>query len=380
VTGWEHPATLAGPPIDWAAMRRVLVVRPDDLGDVIMCGPALRALRQAAPGAGLDLLVSPTGAAVAPLLPEVDGVVAASVSWQRIDPPAGDDPALFGVTSGDDLALIGRVRSGAYDAAVILTSFAQSPWPAAYLCRFAGIPVRIGMSREFGGAGLTHWVPALPNGMHQVDRALSLLRRVGVPSLDTRLSLVVPPAARDAARAVLAEHGIPPGERYALLLPGASCPARRYDPGRFAEVARMLATAGLCPVVAGTAGEAELVARASHGVPGVVSLAGQFDVPALAAAVAGSAVTVCNNSAGVHLAAALGTPVVVLFAGTERPAEYSPRFNPSVVLTVPTPCSPCRQLRCPYAGQCLDIPPVRVAQDAIRLAVQPGLSWVRPAR
>jgi ADP-heptose:LPS heptosyltransferase len=360
LVAWDHPAALAGPTIDWARLRRVLVVRPDNIGDVVMCGPALRALRGASPDAELELLTSPAGAAVAPLLPEVDGVLTASVSWQQLDPAA--------VPARDDRDLIDRIRDGGYDAAVILTSFSQSPWPAAYLCRLAGVPIRVGMSNEFGGAGLTHWVPAAPDGLHQVDRALEMLCKVGVPSGDARLHVSVPASAYASARTVLRDGGVLPQERHALLLPGASCQSRRYDPERFAIVAGLLAEAGLRPIVAGTAKEADLVARASAGVPGAVPVVGRLDVPALAAVAAGSTVVVCNNSGGAHLASAVGAPVVVLFAGTEQPEQYAPRFTPAAVLTAATPCSPCRQLRCPFGSECLDIAPEYVAEQALRLA------------
>jgi ADP-heptose:LPS heptosyltransferase len=356
----EHPAALAGPPIDWAALRRILVVRPDNLGDVVLCGPALRALRRAAPEARIDLLAAPAGAAVAPLLPEVAGVLVASVSWQQLDPAA--------VPVADDLALVDRIAAGRYGAAVLLTSFSQSPWPAAQLCRLAGVPVRVGTSTEFGGAGLTHWVPAPPVELHQADRALRVLARVGVPPVDGRLRLVVPDAARNAARRTLAEHGVT--EPYAVLLPGASCPSRRYPADRFAAVAGLLAGAGLTVLVAGPAGESELVGRVAGDRPGVVALPGGLDVPALAGAVAGARVVVCNNSGGAHLADAVGVPAVVLFAGTEQVGQFRPRSVPAAVLTVPTPCAPCRQLRCPYGLECLDLAPHRVAGEALRLAGQ----------
>jgi ADP-heptose:LPS heptosyltransferase len=356
----EHPAALAGPPIDWAALRRILVVRPDNLGDVVLSGPALRALRRAAPRARLDLLAAPAGAAVAPLLPEVGEVLVASVSWQQLDPAA--------VPAEEDLALLDRIRAGRYDAAVLLTSFTQSPWPAAQLCRLAGVPVRVGTSKEFGGAGLTHWVPSPPDELHQVDRALRVLARVGVPPVDGRLRLAVPDAAHATARRVLAEHGVT--GPYAVLLPGASCSSRRYPVDRFAEVAGLLAAAGLPVLVGGTAAESEPVGRVARNRPGVLAAAGELDVPALAAALAGARVVVCNNSGGAHLADAVGVPAVVLFAGTEQPDQFRPRAVPAAVLTVPTPCAPCRQLRCPYGLECLDLAPERVAREALRLAGQ----------
>ncbi|HEX5595930.1 MAG TPA: glycosyltransferase family 9 protein [Micromonosporaceae bacterium] len=376
-----HPAVLAGPAIDWRGLSRLLVVRPDNLGDVLMAGPALRALRRSAPDAHLDLLAAPAGAPAAALLPEVDGVLTASVSWQQADPDE--------VPVTDDLELVARIAAGGYDAAVILTSFSQSPWPAGYLCRLAGVPIRVGMSKEFGGAGLTHWVPApdtdsgtrgagdtrragvtrgVGETLHEVDRSLHLLQQVGVAPVSRRLHAVVPPAARRSGRYRLTELGVAPHQPYALILPGASCAARRYPPDRLARVARLLVSSGLRVVVAGTAKEAEPVAAVTRECPKAVGLVGQLEVPELAQVVAESRVVVCNNSGGAHLANALGTPVVVLFSGTERIAQYRPRFGPAAVLTVGTDCSPCRQFVCPYALECLDIAPERVATAALRLA------------
>ncbi|GFJ82834.1 hypothetical protein Phou_070140 [Phytohabitans houttuyneae] len=221
---------------------------------------------------------------------------------------------------------------------------------------------------------------------------LHVLERVGVPSAGAELRLDLPPPARVEAREALARRGIGAGEPYAVLLPGASCPARRYPPERFARVAADLSAAGLAVVVAGSAREAALVAQvtgagratttgpvppARHATTTAptprtrrATVTGEtgLGVPGLAALIAGSAVVVSNNSGGAHLASASGRPVVVLFAGTEEPAQYAPRGTPAAVLTVPTSCAPCRQLRCPYGLECLDIPPPDVARHALRLA------------
>src|SRR3954447_16984039 len=180
-----------------------------------MAGPALAALRAAAPQARIELLASPAGAAAAALLPEVDDVVTAQVSWQRLDAAPGPP----------DADLVGELRTREYAAAVILTSFSQSPWPAGYAAQLAGIPIRAGTSKEFGGAGLTHWVPAPDDGLHQVDRALHLLGRLGVPTRGSTLHARVPEPGRAAARAALAAAGLDPDAAHAVLLPGASCAA-----------------------------------------------------------------------------------------------------------------------------------------------------------
>ncbi|MFL6129950.1 MAG: glycosyltransferase family 9 protein [Mycobacteriales bacterium] len=352
-----HPGAARGRPVDWAELRRILVVRADNLGDVLMAGPALRALRRAAPRATLTLLAAPAGAGATSLLPEVGAVLVVSPSWQQL----GDDP----VDPAGETELVDRIAAGRHDAAVVLTSFSQSPWPAAYACVLAGVPVRVGMSKEFGGALLTHWVPAVDDAVHQVDRMLAVLAAVGVPAADRRLTVRVPSAAVPAARAALATARVSPGTPYAVLLPGASCPSRRWPPARFAATAGLLAGAGLVPVVAGPAAERELVLTAAG--PSGVPLGGALDVPGLAALLAGAEVAVVNNSGGLHLAAAVGTPVVCAFAGTELESQYAPRDSPAVLLRRKTACSPCRQLRCPYGHECLDLSPAEVAGTALRL-------------
>ena len=359
MTGFEHPAALSGPPIPWNALDRLLVVRPDNLGDVLLAGPAIAALRKAAPQARLDLLASPAGAQAVTLLPEIDDTVVARVSWQQIETTA----------EAPDTALVATLAEQRYDAAVLLTSFSQSPWPAGYALQRAGVPVRAGASKEFGGTALTHWVPAPDDGLHQVDRALYLIGRLGVGGSTPTLHARVPAKGRADARAALVAAGGAPDEAYAVVLPGASCPARRWPADRFRAATTQLAHQGLPVVVSGPAAERELVdVVTADATPGVVGLAGGLDVAGLAGLLAGAAVAVTNNSGGMHLADAVGTPVVALFAGTEDESQFRPRSVPAVVLRVPTWCSPCRQFRCPFGLECLDVAPETVVAAALRLA------------
>jgi ADP-heptose:LPS heptosyltransferase len=342
-----HPAALAGPPVDWAALDRVLVVRLDNLGDVVLTGPLIRAVRAVLhPGARLDLLASPGGAAVAPLLPGVDEVLVTRAVWQDASAAMPQDPAR-------ELELVDRLRG--YDAVVVSTSFSQSPWPAAYAAYLAGVPIRIGQSAEFGGSLLTHWVlpPADDRTAHQVDRSLRLIAAAGVPSTSPALELLPPPVNPPAA-----------GD-YVLLAPGASAPSRRYR--HFARVTELLRAEGLRVLVVGPEKEAELVAEVSGGIDG---LAGTLDVPGLAAAVAGARLVVTNNSGCLHLADAYRVPSVVLFAGTETLGQYAPRAGEATVLSRPVSCSPCRSFTCPYHQECLDVDPEQVAAAVLaRLAL-----------
>lgn len=353
----EHPAALAGGPVDWPSLRRVLVVRPDNVGDVLMCGPTLRMLRAGAPRARIELLASPAGSAAAALLPEVDDVLVASVSWQQLTAPAGP--------GGDD-ELVERLRARGYDAALILTSFSQAPWPAAEVCRRAGIPVRAGLSREFGGPVLSHWVPAPPEHGHQVDRGRVLGARLGLPDAGHALRVTPPETGRETAARVVGAGTGP----LAVLVPGASCSSRRYSPERFGRVARALSR-DTTVLVVGTATEGDLVDAVVAGAPAACGLAGELDLAGLAGLLERADVVVANNSGAAHLADAVGTPVVVLFAGTEEPGQYAPRSVRSATLRIPTSCAPCRQLVCPFAHECLDVAPARVEAEVRRMLERP---------
>ena len=345
----------ADSPLDWSRADRVLAVRLDNLGDVVMVTPALRALRSALrPDARLDLLASPGGAALAPLLPWVDEVHALRAVWQDASGALPQDPAR-------ELALVEQLR--AYDSVVVFTSFAQSPHAVAYAAYLAGVPVRVGVSKEFGGSVLSHWLRAPADEQHQTDRGLALLERVGVPEQGRALELAVPGDVRVRAAAVRREAGLP--EAYAVLAPGASCPSRRYPPERFAAVAREL---GMPVAVVGTEQERPLVQAVTSGTPGGVDLSGLLDVPALVATIADARLAVTNNSGGMHMADAVGTPVVALFAGTEDESQFAPRSVPARLLRVPTTCAPCRAFACPYAHECLDIPAAVVVAAGRELA------------
>ncbi|MCP2257696.1 ADP-heptose:LPS heptosyltransferase [Streptoalloteichus tenebrarius] len=362
----RHPAADQGGPVPWSRLRRVLAVRPDNLGDVVMLTPALRALRRALPvEARIDLLASPAGAAARQLLPDVDGMLVVSPSWQDASGRAEADPVR---AAWREHALVKMVAARDYDAMLVFTSARQSPWPAAHVGMLAGIGVRAVHSTEFGGAVATHWVTPPSERTHQVDRCLHLLGALGVPDAGRELDLRVPPEAEVAATAALGRAGLPPGAPFALLAPGASCATRRYPADRFAAVARHLAEAGLPTVVTGSHREDALVARvvSEAGHPGVRPLE-QVGVPVLAAVVASARVVLCNNSGCMHLADALGTPVVVAYSGSERLGDMRPRGVPAALLRRSVPCSPCRQFRCPYALECLDIGPDELAVEALRL-------------
>ncbi|MBE0475917.1 MAG: glycosyltransferase family 9 protein [Coriobacteriia bacterium] len=325
----------------WDAAREVLCVRLDTIGDVLMSTPALRALKRSAPGRRVTLLTSSAAEGAARLVPEVDDVIAYDPPWMKATPPRSD--------SGPEFAQAQELRQRGFDAAVVFTVFSQNPLPSAMLCHLADIPLRLAHCRENPYQLLTHWVRETEpeHGVrHEVRRQLDLVSAVGARTADERLSLRVPPEAARRVGALLARCGIGPGERLAVLHPGATAPSRRWPAARFGAVAsRLAAEEGAAIAFSGTPEEAPLVAAAVAACEApAADLTGRLGIEELAALVAHADVLVTNNTGPAHLAAAAGTPVVDLYALTNP--QHAPWMVPSRVLNDAVPCACCYSSTC----------------------------------
>lgn len=357
----------------WARARRILAVRLDNLGDVLMTTPALRALRRSGPGRHLTLLAAGAGAAAAPFVPDIDAVIAAAMPWL---PAAPSGPEGL-------LECIAALRAGAFDAAVIFTVYSQSSLPAAFLCWQAGIPLRLAHCRENPYHLLSDWIPdPEPHAQvrHEVRRQLDLVAAVGCRAEDEHLAFRVPLADTDRAMAKLRAAGIDPARRWIVVHPGASAPSRRYPPEHFAAVAEQLAAFPDCQVVfTGEAGDRELIdAILTRSRGPCASLAGSLSLGELGAVIAPAALLVANNTGPVHLAAALGTPVVDLYALTNP--QHGPWQVPSRVLYHDVPCRFCYRSACPQGHHdCLRLlAPERVAAAARELLDRGAERWAPP--
>ena len=342
---------------EWRDAKNILAVRLDNIGDVIMLGPALRAIKESAPAARVTLLASRAGGAAAALLPWVDDALVWRPIWQDVGNRLPFDPLR-------ELKQIGQLAARRFDAALIFTSFSQTPHVPGYVCYLAGIPLRAGESKEFGGGTLTNELRGAPEEMHQAERNLRLVEQLGFTAHDRQLAVVIPAEARAAAMTLLTNAGIRDDEPYILLHPGASAAARRYSAERFSVVARVLAMHGWRVVVTGTDRERLLIERVSCGAEGAVALVGDTTLPEYAALVERAALVICNDTLPMHLADATRTPEVVLFSGTEYEEQWRPRATRARLLRRPTPCQPCYLFDCPIGLRCLDIAPREVVEAA----------------
>lgn len=348
----------------WESAHSVLAIRLDTLGDVLMTTPAIRALRGGRAGRRITLLTSPAGAAVARLVPELDDVIVYEPPWLKATPPR--------TSSAPDYEMADRLRSNRFDAAAIFTVYSQSPLPSAFICHLAGIPLRLAHCRENPYQLLTDWVREQePDRFvrHEVRRQLDLVAAVGCVTVNERLSLAVTAAARDRVDRLLEEAGIPIDRPWAIVHPGASAPSRRYAPERFALVARSLARAhGWNIVFTGSAPERPLVARIQDAMEAPsISLAGHLDLAELAALIDAAPLLLSNNTGPVHIAAAVGTPVVDLYALTNP--QHTPWQVPSRVLSQDVPCKYCYRSVCPERHHhCLSrISPAEVVNAVLEL-------------
>ncbi|MFV0132944.1 glycosyltransferase family 9 protein [Streptomyces sp. HMX87] len=313
---------------------KALVTRLDSFGDVLLAGPAVRAV--AARADHVTLLCGPRGAPAARLLPGVDEVLVWDAPWAGFRPPPVD--------RGETDALVDRIDRAGIDTGLILTSFHQSPLPTALLLRLAGVRYLAADSVDYPGALLDLRHQRAPHA-HEAEAALDLAEAAGFPRPDDgRLRVHEPP---DTARLT----GSGP---YVVLHPGASVPARAWSPERSAEAVGELAAAGHRVLVTGGPDERDLTAyvAGAHGT----DLGGRTEAPELSGVLAGASAVVTGNTAPAHLAAAVGTPVVSLFAPVVPAGRWRPYGVPYVLLgDQDAPCADSRARECPVPGHpCLN--------------------------
>jgi ADP-heptose:LPS heptosyltransferase len=350
-------------PSPWQQVQNLLVMRLDNIGDVIMTSPTLQALRQNLPTAKITLMTSPAGAATAPLLPWVDQVLSWRTLWQDLGRLAFDPER--------EWQLIEMLRQHGFDAAIILTSFSQSPHPAALICTLAGIPLRVGESKEQDYL-LTDAIAPAPDYLHQVERNLRLIEAVGFQVESRRLVLHIPESARQTALQLPQRPGSPDDSPYILLNPWTSCPSRNYDPERFGIAARQLSRITGWPIVITG------VERDRGQLPPLIEilgnraidLVGTTSLAELVALVDQAKLVLSNNTSLMHIADAVDTPSVILFAGTELESQWQPRHSAHRLLRRSTACSPCYAFKCAYQMQCLDISPDAVVAAGLELIQQ----------
>jgi ADP-heptose:LPS heptosyltransferase len=338
--------------------RHVVVVRLDSMGDVLVCGPAVRAV--AAHASEVTLLVGPRGAEAARLLPGVDHVLVWDCPWISAAPVQ--------VHGADLEQLIDRIRSTGATDALVLTSFHQSALPTALVLRLAGMTWIAAISVDYPGSLLDLRLTE-PDDAPEPVRMLAVAEAAGFlrpPSDDGRLAVTVTGAT---------VPGDLPRE-YVVVHPGAAAPSRTCSPAVWAGFLDALRRADRVVALTGTAREratAEAVVGARASDTGVCNLTGALTLAQLATVMQAAACVVTGNTGPAHLAAAVGTPVVSLFSPVVPAERWTPYGEAVVVLgDQDAACAGTRATMCPIPGHpCLDgVDPMTVVDAVLALSGQ----------
>lgn len=326
-------------------MKRVLIVRSDNNGDVLLAEPAIRSVSAVAQ---VDLMVGPRGEQAARLLSGPREVLVHCLPWI--------DPNLTQVRRNELDRLVNEVKERRYDQAIILTSFHQSALPLALLLRFAGVPEIIARSEDYPG-GLLDVRVVGDEDVHEVERSLRVIEAAGYRR-----------TADDRIRLRPIESRVPrPRQPYLVLTPGGSASARQWPIERWVELVSLL-NDEFTLVATGSADEVVLTSQ----LPGVVDLAGQTTMEDLAVLISGAAALISGNTGTVHLAAACRTPVVELFAPVVPLNRWSPWRTPNTVMVRPNAaCAGTRVRDCVVPGHpCMSEITAHEVADALRLLLK----------
>jgi len=335
--------------------RSILLIRPDHLGDMLFLTPALRALRAALPEARITVLAGPWGAGALRDNRDLDAVdVCPFPGFERSAPPPASRHGLWHPLTPYRLlaATAHRLRSGAYDTAVVLRF---DHWWGAWLAAAAGVPRRIGYDLPETRPFLTESLP-ITQDRHEVEQNANLLAALA-PGSDwslgpTRFNLTG--EDRDWARGWLTAHEVNAGEPLIAIHPGAGAAVKQWPAAAWTEVANGLCGAfGAQIVLTGSSHERELAQKISDKTGHrLLDAAGQTSLGQLAALMEQCELVLGSDCGPLHLAVAVDVPTIHLY-GPVSSARFGPWGDRSrhIVLKAAWGCVPCNRLDWPQQAQ-----------------------------
>lgn len=327
--------------VDLAAIQRALVIKLRHHGDVLLTSPVFSVLKANAPHIEIDALVYRDTADMLTLHPAIDRVFTVDRRWKRQG---------AGTQVRGELALLKSLRARSYDLIVHLTEHARGAWLTQMLRpRYSVAAIYPEKRGRLWRTAFTHLYPLPRAPRHAVERHLDALRRLGIHSQPGQrgLSVVPGPAAEAHIADALARHGIARGQ-YVHIHPTSRWLFKTWPAARMAELINALQDGGETVVLTSApdlrerAMVADVLARLTKPA---VDLAGQLSLKQLAALTAGAKCFVGVDSAPMHIAAAVQTPVVALFGPSDE-LEWGPWRAPHRLVTSDYPCRPCGQDGC----------------------------------
>ena len=300
------------------------------MGDLIMTGPAIRALKDSF-GARITVLTSSMAKGIINYMPEIDDAIIYDLPWVK----TAETPDAH--TFND---VVSDIKERQFDAAVIFTVYSQNPLPAAMLAYLAGIPKILAYCRENPYHLITDWVPDKEPYefiKHQVTRDLDLAATVGAFTTNNNLYLNTDGISWQPVQHKLNATGVDASKPWLILHAGVSEKKREYPAEKLAEAAKkLIADKGYQILLTGSAAEKQLTDELAGLIgEGSFSVAGLFNLGEFICLVKQAPVMLSVNTGTVHIAAAVGTPVVVLYAQTNP--QHTPWNVTNQVLPYPVP-------------------------------------------
>lgn len=346
-------------PLDF---RRILIIKPSSLGDVIHALPVLHGLRRRFPDARIEWLISTVLVDLLEGHPELDEVIPfdrnrfAHVGWRA------------GVTI-EFLRFVRSLRARRYDLIIDL----QGLFRSGFMAWAAGARTRIGFAdaREFGWIFCNRRVRLPSRDVHAADRNYRVAEPLGFANLPMSCTLPIRDAARSRARTLLSEAGITAGRPWVAVAPGARWETKRWPPAHFAALADRIARETDAQIVLiGGPDETDLGrAVAARAATPTADLIGRTTLPELVAVIDTADLVITNDSGTKDIAAALERPLICVYGPTSE-IRTGPMMGRGVVVRRDLDCSPCylkKLSQCPFDHACLaELSPDRVAAEAIR--------------
>jgi ADP-heptose:LPS heptosyltransferase len=315
--------------MNWSEFKNILCIRPDNMGDLIMTAPALRALKESF-GARVTILTSSMAQAIVDSIPEIDDKIIFDLPWIKSEKKA--QPELF-----NEAVL--RIKAGSFDAAIIFTVFSQNPLPTAMLAYMAGIPKVLAYCRENPYHLITDWVPdtePYTTIKHQVQRDLDLVASIGATTQNKNLQLTVDEKCWQPVIQKLIQNGVYLNDLWIIMHPGVSEEKRQYPNERWVQAGKKLVKKGFQLLLTGAPSEKNLTDELEKRIgAGSFSIAGLFTLAEFICLIKHSPIVISVNTGTVHIAAAVATPVVVLYAQTNP--QHTPWQVVNKVLYFPVP-------------------------------------------
>jgi len=316
--GVHHRWDLGRAPFDPARVHRILAVRSDNVGDVLCCTPAIRALRKAFPRAYLAALVVGYSQDAITGNPDLDEVFVYEKAKHR--PDRNRIVSLF-----KQLQVERLLRKKGFDLVIGLRS--SFSWAEAWLVYFTGAPFRLGYDPGKGRNRKFSFfynlrVPAAPQA-HEVERALYLVGTLGVPPAERQLTVTIPPAERELAESFLKRGKIDPQEVIGFHL-SSRVPANRWSPGKFVELgSRLIREKGKKIVLTFGPGDEDKAEEVRKGIGEGAFLFPTPNFKLLGAIQRRCRAFVSPDGGAMHFSAAVGTPTIGLF-GKTNPENWAP--------------------------------------------------------